>query len=258
MLQFNPRCFPFGVQAVQRLARLFAFLLFAVAPTMAIAGEVKFGQGPASLAVDDAGALTAEGKKAVVDAVDRTPGEDLWETQLWARVDRGAEGPVYVEFYQKVEGKEYIVQRYEEAVYDGNKYFTMDLELDGAVGFNKGRTYRVVVLQVDDKGKDVTLAKGTLKLIDTGRKPEPEEQSEAEAAAEESEAAQDELDGLGADDTDAEASPAPVEPPPVAPSSKGCTVAHSDGAPVPMLLAIVGLAGWARRSRRARRNATVA
>lgn len=216
----------------------FAFLM--LAPAAASAGEIKFGQGSDSLETDDDGALTADGKKAVVDAVDRTPGEDLWETQLWARVDRGAEGPIYVEFYQTVEGKEYIVQRYEESGYEGGKYFSMNLELDGNVGFNKDRTYRVIVIQVNDKGKDVTLAKGSVKLIDSGREPEPDEEEEAEEEAEE---AQDELDGLDG------STPAAAEPPPVAPSSKGCQLAatgsRSGAAAVGMLMLI----GFVRRRR---------
>lgn len=223
-------------------------------PAVAWAGDLKFGEGQAALATDDEGKLTAEGAKTAINEIDRIPGEDAWDLKVWAKIDKGAPGPISIEFKQNIEGvgesivfKKVVVQDYE-----GGKYVSFQLFLEGNIGFNKGRTYEVRLLQADDKGKEITLAKSKLKLIDTGRKPE-EAPSSDDAVSE-----QDAMDSLGGDDEPEETpapAPAPEEqgPPPVEEGKKGCSVdATTDlGLNGAALLIVLGGLGLASRRRRA-------
>src|SRR5690606_40590056 len=109
-------------------------------PATALAGEVVFGSE--ALPTDDSGKLTAEGRKAAVTELPSEPGEELWNLHLWAKIDKGGPGPLYVEFFGKLpDGKKYLAYRHEKADYQGEKYVSMDIELDGSAGFNKGHTY---------------------------------------------------------------------------------------------------------------------
>jgi MYXO-CTERM domain-containing protein len=224
-------------------------LAVALMATPALAGDLKFGEGVGSIEVDDNGKYT--GGKAVKE-LDKIPGEDAWDLNLWASLDGGrAEGPLYIEFWQKVQGQDAIVHRHEMDDYDGRRYVLVNIVLEGNVGFNKDRTYKVKVLQVNSRGKDVVLASGSLKLVNTGRQPEEEEAGEgAEGEEEEYESqAQDERDSLAGPDDEEEpdAEPAP-EPPPVEPSKKGCSVGGEYDAGINglMILALAGL-GFRRR-----------
>src|SRR5262249_7250952 len=107
----------------------------------AFAGEVKFGAQP--LETDDAGKITDAGKKGASKQLPRRPGEEVWPLHLWAQIDKGAPGPLYVEFFDKLpgSGKRYKAWAYEHSTYDGEKYVTLEIELEGDVGFNKGHTY---------------------------------------------------------------------------------------------------------------------
>lgn len=194
--------------------------------TPAWAGEIKFGEGPSSLEVDDQGKLTEAGRKTAVKELDKIPGEDAWDLRVWAKLDKGAPGPLYVEFWQTVEvmGKTQtaIVHRHEDGEYDGNKYINYNILLEGKVGFNKDRTYDVYFVQVNAKGKDMRLASTKLKLINTGREPPPDEEGDGEEEDELSE--QDELDGLAGDEDQADSEPADSAPPETEASKKGCSV----------------------------------
>ena len=89
-------------------------------PATAWAGEVKFGAEP--LAVDDNGNITGEGKAAAVETLQSEPGEEVWHFNLWAKIDKGGPGPLYVEFVGKLpDGKEYVTYRYEHGSYDAEK-----------------------------------------------------------------------------------------------------------------------------------------
>jgi MYXO-CTERM domain-containing protein len=223
-------------------------------PAVAWAGDLKFGEGEAALATDEEGKLTADGAKTALNEIDRIPGEDAWDLKVWAKIDKGAPGPISIEFKQNIEGvgetivfKKVVVQDYE-----GGKYVSFQLFLEGNIGFNKGRTYDVRLLQADDKGREITLAKSKLKLIDTGRKP-------AEGApAEDTVSEQDKLDGLAGDD-EPEETPAPTPtpeeqgPPPVEEGKKGCSVDGAtdlgpNGAALLIVLGGLGLASRRRRS----------
>ena len=211
--------------------------------SVAWAGEIKFGT--TKLAVDDKGNLTAEGRKAVVDTVDEVPAEDRWEVHLWAKLDNAAEGPLYFQFSQNLNGATSDVWRYDEENYPGGKYFSADIELLGGKGFNKDRTYDVKAIQVSAKGKDITLATGKIKLIKSGKKPAKDPNEEEEADPD-----QDAHDSLAGDEPEGDDKPKEA-PPPVEPKAKkGCSI-DSDGSAWngALLLLVLGV-GLATRRRR--------
>lgn len=238
------------MRTILRAALISASLIAPVAvvgltPDLAWAGpdtqEIWFGTGSNSLETNENGQVTEEGKKTKTKEVDRIPGEDDWELKLHARMGKyAAEGPVYVEFFQTVEfqGKktESIVYRHEDPDYGGERLYTTTILLEANIGFNKDREYRVQIIQNNGK-RDLVLAKGKVKLIDTGREPEPAEgESEGEEGPSEQDIADtlaggedegedegDELEDEGGEDegaADGEAPP-PVEEPG---KKKGCSV----------------------------------
>ena len=221
-------------------------------PAVAWAGDLKFGEGQAALATDEEGKLTADGAKSALTELDRIPGEDAWDLKVWAKVDRGAPGPITIEFKQNIEGvgesivfKKVVVQDYE-----GGKYVSFQLFLEGNTGFNKGRTYEVRLLQANEKGHEIALAKGRLKLIDTGRKPEEAPETESDVSE------QDAMDSLGGGEEPAETpAPTPEEqgPPPVEEGKKGCSVSTTAdlGLNGAALLLVLGGLGLTSRRRRA-------
>ncbi len=209
-------------------------------PATAWAGEVRFGSEP--LAVDDKGNITAEGKSASVDTIKSEPGEEVWPFHLWAKIDKGGPGPLYVEFIGKLPGgKEYVTYRHEHATYDAEKYVSLSFELEGNLGFNKGKTYKVKVLQGNTKPNkpDIILATGKITLEYT--EPAPEEEGE-DGDTDGDTAAQDELDTLAGPDDGAGDAATPEGPPPVAPEKKGCSVGTTDlGLPAVAALFALGL-----------------
>jgi MYXO-CTERM domain-containing protein len=224
-------------------------LVVALTATPALAGEFKFGEGIDSLQVDDKGKLTADSKKNALKELDKIPGEDEWDLNLWASLDGGRdEGPLYIEFWQKVQGNDAIVYRHEMNDYDGRRQILVSIILEGNVGFNKDRTYKVKAVQVNSRGKDLVLATGSLKLINTGRKVEEEEGAGEGGEEERESASQDELDSLAGPDEEDEPDAEPVAPPPVEPAKKGCSVAgeYDAGFNGLMILALAGL-GLRRR-----------
>ena len=109
----------------------------------------------------------------------------------------------------------------------------------------------VSCFQTLSRGKDLVLASGSIKLINTGRQPEAEEPGEgAEGEEEEYESqAQDERDSLAGPDEEEAPDAEPAEaPPPVEPSKKGCSVGGEYDAGINglMILALAGL-GFRRR-----------
>lgn len=218
-----------------------------VAPR-AWAGEVKFGAEP--LDTDDNGNLTSTGRSAAVKEIKSLPGEEVWPLHVWAKIDKGAPGPLYVEFYGQIPGskKRYRAWAYEHRGYEGEPFVSLSMELEGNVGFNKGHTYSVEVVQLDDKGKNLKLATGKLTLTYVEGEPEPEDEGEDEGEDEDDEiSAQDELDSLGGGEgNDAEAGPPPVDS---ASSKKGCQIDPGLGA-APGVLALLVLGASVTRRRR--------
>lgn len=217
------------INFLRRLTLSSAFALAALSSAAAYAGEVKVGATP--IEIDDAGKITAKGKSAVVDTLDEVPGEDRWIAYVHAKLDNPAPGPLYIEFFQELDGNKSSVWRHDENDFAGDKWFYGELELDGRKGFNKNRTYDIKVTQVNAKGKELTLASGKIKLIKSGKKPEAakEEEKEDEAAAEQD--AHDSLGGGDGNEGDGSSTPNPgsaSEGPPPVEKKKGCSV-DADG-----------------------------
>ncbi len=217
----------------------------------ALAGDLKYGEGVDAFEVGEDGKLTGDSEKNSLKKLDKIPGEDAWDLSLWASLDSGrAEGPLYIEFWQRVSGQDAIVHRHEIPDYDGSRYVLENILLEGNIGFNKDRTYTVKVLQVNSRGKDVVLAKGSLELINTGRQPEeePEEEGDDEGEEEVDSAAQDALDSLaGPDEVMKDQSAESEAPPPAEPSKKGCAVDPEAGFSGLAILMLAGLAFGRRR-----------
>jgi MYXO-CTERM domain-containing protein len=223
-----------------------------VAPA-AFAGDVKFGAKP--LETDDSGKITDAGKSAAIKQLASNPGEEVWPLHLWAQIDKGAPGPLYVEFFDKLpgSGKRYRAWQYEHAGYEGEKYLTLELELEGDVGFNKGHTYTVEVSQLDNKGKNLVLASGQLELVYTQAKPEDEEEGEDDEGKDEDGQTeeQDELDSFaGGEDANSGEAPPPVTSPG---KKKGCSVDSGSDAAPGMLVLLLLAAGLLSRPARRRR-----
>lgn len=220
-----------------------------LAPAVAYAGEVLIGNEP--LATDDSGKITADGKKAAVDTLKSEPGEELWIAHVWAKIDKGGVGPLYVEFIGDAPGgKKYTTKRHEMAEYQGEQFVSMQIELDGNTGFNKGRTYGVRVVQVSSKGKDIVLAQSkiTLEYVE----PAPEEGGEDGEDPSDEMTDQDALDTLVGGEENASGDDG--GPPAVAPKDKkGCSVEPSGFAGFggfSGLLVIFGLGTLTGRRRR--------
>ena len=212
-------------------------------PAVAYAGDVKFGAEP--LAIDGEGKLTADGKKSAITSLKSQPGEELWVVHVWAKIDKGGPGPLYVEFIgDRPGGGKYTALRHEKADYQGEPYVSMEIELDGNTGFNKGKTYAVKVIQVSSKGKDIVLAssKLTIEYVE----PEAGEDDGGGDTDGDEMSDQDALDTLvgGDDGSDSEG------PPPVAPKKKGCSIDASGLGGFSGLLLLFSVGAVAARRRR--------
>lgn len=220
---------------------------------LAYAGEVKVGAQ--KLATDDSGNITDAGRKAAVEELKNEPGDDeVWIAHIWAKLDKGAApGPLNIEFYGTLpDGKPYLTYRKVEDSYDGGKFVSIELELDGDDGFNKNKQYKIEITQLDDKGKEFKLASGKVKLAWVDHKEEGEggkaEGGKEEGGKEETDTAeQDQLDtisGGGDGGGQAEGGPPPVEP-----KKKGCAIEPEGGGVLG--LAVLFALGAATRRRRA-------
>ncbi|MDC0670274.1 MYXO-CTERM sorting domain-containing protein [Nannocystis radixulma] len=240
---------------LRRLTLTSAFALAALSSAAAYAGEVKIGATP--IEIDEAGKITAKGKSAVVDTLDEVPGEDRWIAYVHAKLENPAPGPLYVEFFQELDGNKSSVWRHDENDFSGDKWFYGELELDGRKGFNKNRTYDIKVTQVNAKGKELTLASGKIKLIKSGKKPDAPKEDEGDAqdkaAAEQD--AHDSLGGGDGNDGGGDGSSAPEgdagkEGPPPVEKKKGCSV-DADGQAWNGAMVLLALgAGFILRRRR--------
>jgi MYXO-CTERM domain-containing protein len=215
----------------------------------AFAGEVKFGAKP--LETDDSGKLTEAGRSSTVKQLPSNPGEEVWPLHIWAQIDKGAPGPIYVEFFDKLPttGKRYRAHQHEHAGYEGEKYLTLEMELEGDVGFNKGHTYTVEISQLDNKGKNLVLATAQLELVYTEGKPEDaEKDDEGDDDEGDEQDEQDELDSFaGGEEGNSGEAPPPVTSPG---KKKGCSVDPGVGAaPGVLVLMVLGAASVRRRRR---------
>jgi len=239
---------------LRRLTLSTAFAMAALCSTVALAGEVKVGSGPIQL--DDKGKITS--KDVIVDTLDEIPGEDVWKAFIYAKLDNPAPGPLYVEFYQDLDGNKNVVWRHEEPDFQGDKYINIEVDLEGGKGFNKNRTYDIKVTQVSPKGKDLTLATGKIKLIKSGKKPEkkPEDEGDEGGKTDPDQDAHDSFGGSGGGEGDGGSAGGSGDdaskggPPPVE-KKKGCAIDSDDsGWNGAMVLLALG-AGFILRRRRA-------
>lgn len=233
-------------RTLTRFCRAIALTTVLLCPALAYAGDVKFGTEP--LATNEAGKLTEEGKKAATQELASMPGEEVWPIHVWAQIDKGGPGPLYVEFWGKLpDGKPYLTYRHEHGDYAGEKYVSLSFELSGNLGFNKNKTYDVKVLQVSPKGKDIVLAtsKVTLAYTEAEKEEGGEEGDEEGGKDEDSSADQDAIDTL----TPAEGGDGDDGPPPIDGKKKGCSV-HADeiGVSSMLLLFAAGALRIRRRS----------
>lgn len=210
-----------------RFYRALALTAVLLAPAVAHAGDVKFGNEP--LEVNDAGKLTDAGKKTATETLKSVPGEEEWPIHVWAQIDNGGPGPLYIEFWGKLpDGKPYLTFRHEHAGYGGEKYVSLSFELSGNLGFNKGKTYNVKAVQVSPKGKEVVLANGkvTLEFTAPAKEAEGEDEGDEEGKDDEGKddgdtADQDAIDTLTpGDEGGAEGGPPPVD----SKGKKGCSI----------------------------------
>ncbi len=209
------------------------------------ASELKLLAAPAE--TDDSGKLS--GSPETVKELKSDPGEETWHLHLWAKVDKGAPGPLYAEIKGKVpgSGKSYTVANPEKADYDGEKYVSWSIELDGNTGFNRNKDYTVELVQLNSKGKNISLTPSSkFKLLYT----EPEEPDD-EGGDEEGEDEGDDLDDQDVHDSFAgdDAGGGDDGPPPVAPPpKKGCSVDPQPlGGSAILLMLAVGAAVRRRR-----------
>jgi MYXO-CTERM domain-containing protein len=209
--------------------------------------------GKSELETDDKGKITAAGRKAAVDALDSLPGEEVWPIHIWASLDKGAVGPLYIEFWDKWEGKDIKVPwHYEESGYSGDRYQSFSFDLEGNRGFNAGHTYRIRFVQVSTKGKDVVLAQGAKITLNKVQEAEEEEDGgdEGEGEGEEELSAQDIADSLAGPD-EAEVGDGEEEggePPETEASKKGgCSVDVTPGLGFSGALVLMGLGAIRRR-----------
>jgi len=210
----------------------------------AYAGEVKVGKS--KLEVGEDGNITDAGRKAATEELTNEPGdEEVWIAHIWAKLDKGAPGALNFEFYGTLpDGKTYLTYRKVEESYDGGKYVSAELELEGDDGFNKNKQYKIEITQLDDKGKEFKLASGKVKLVWVDHKEETKAEGGDEGKAEKD--PQDELDSIsGGDDGDAksEGGPPPVEPS----KKKGCAIEPEGGALGLLVLFALGAVSRRRR-----------
>ena len=207
------------------------------------AGELKLlAEAPET---DGSGKLS--GNPTTTKELASDPGEEIWHLHLWAKLDKGAPGPLYAEISGKIpgSGKSYVVQNFEKSDYEGEKYISWSIELDGNTGFNRNRDYTIELVQLNSKGKNISLtSRGKFKLAYT-EPAEQEDEGGEDEADDDGDDEQDIHDSLGGDDGGGGDDGPPAVAPP---TKKGCSVdpGRSGGSALVLLL----LVGAAIRRRR--------
>lgn len=215
--------------------------------SVAHAGQIKVAKE--ALELDDKGNLTKAGKSAPTGEIPSEPGEEIWPLFVWAKLDKGAPGPLYFEFYGKLPGdnKPYkVAWHHEVSDYDGGEYVSASFNLEGNFGFNKDKSYTIKAVQLDDKKGTMVLAEGKFSLTWTEPEPDEDDGDDGDDGEEDDGHSdeQDELDSLGGDDPASGDGPPPVAPPP----KKGCNVDPTEhGAPGVLVLLALGFAFRRRR-----------
>ncbi|HWB76095.1 MAG TPA: hypothetical protein VG755_14095 [Nannocystaceae bacterium] len=198
---------------------------------LAAPGELLVGAD--ALAVDDAGKITADGKaKAVSELEESAPGGEAWTLHLWAKIDKGVEGPMYVEFHRDHGGERLLAHRV-ELDFDGGQYLAQDVDISRSQGFRIGDTIEVSCVQIIG-GKDITKAKGKLKLVASSKPPPKEAPGEAKEEVDPNEASEIASTPSAGPDGGA---PPKVE----SGDKKGCSIAGASTMPWLWLLGIAAI-----------------
>lgn len=211
--------------------------------SLAWAGDLKIGKEP--LDTDDDGKLTKAGQAAAVTEIEAEPGNEAWRLHLWAQIDKPAEGPLYVELYRQREGKELVAHRHEIADYAGDKYVSVDLEIDRSEGFRAGETVDLAFVQ-NVGGRDAKKARAKVTLVASSA-PEPAPEPEEPEEPEEPDAPEAPDDAP--DPSAPQPAAAPDGPPPVEPTDKKGCRAGATTPPVSWAVWALALAGVPRRRR---------
>jgi hypothetical protein len=210
---------------------------FVMVAVLAAPGELLVGSEP--LPVDDSGKLTADGKAKALTKIEASePGEEVWTLHLWAKIDKGAEGPLYLEFHREHKGERLLAHRVEYDDYGGEPYTSREVEISRSQGFRIGDTIDLTLIQIVG-GKDVAKAKGKVELA-ASSKPAP--------AAKDDAPGQDEVDPNEAREIGSTPDANAGGPPPVEAGKKGCAI--GEPSPVWLLLGLV-LVNRGRARRRA-------
>lgn len=229
-----------------RIASALGFTAVLLTAGIVHAGEIKFGSEV--LEVDGEGKLTDKGRGAAKEEIPSRPNEEIWDVHLWAKLDKPAPGGLSIEFYGDLNGKPYLAYRHSEESFDGGKYLSIDLELEGSQGFNKGKTYKVEITQQDAKGKDFKLASGKIKLVwnEVKEEPKPEAKEDGKEDAQDS-AAQDAIDTISGGDGGGDGNTG--APPKVEGKKKGCSIDSDAGIGIGMfVLLVLGIGSGRRRA----------
>lgn len=211
------------------------------------AGELKLlAEAPET---DGSGKLS--GSPATTKELASDPGEEIWHLHLWAKLDKGAPGPLYAEISGKVpgSGKSYVVQNFEKSDYEGDKYISWSIELDGNTGFNRNRDYTIELVQLNSKGKNISLtSRGKFKLTYTEPAEEEDEGGQEDDGGQEDGDEQDAHDSLGGEGDEGDGGGDDGPPAVAPPAKKGCSVDPGrNGGSALVLLLLVGAAIRRRR-----------
>lgn len=240
-------------RALSRWSAAGALALAFGTSSIAYAGEILVGTE--AFAVDGEGKVTDAARATAKAEIPSQPGDETWVVHLWAKLDKGAPGGLNIEFHGAMpDGKPYLTYSTAEEGYDGGKYLSLEVELEGGKGFNKNKAYTIHITQQGDKGKVFKLASGQVKLGWTEAPKDPtgggggEGDEDGEAVDSSAQDALDTLSGGGGGEGGAGGEGGP---PPVEPTKKGCAIEPDAGG----TLALLGLfALAASRPSRRRRN----
>jgi hypothetical protein len=242
-----------SLSRIGRAAALSLALSVVGAPGLARAGELKFAGRP--MEIDADGKLTKDARSGAKGEVEsESPDEESWVVHVWAQIDKGAEGPLYLEFTREHAGARLMAYSHEHADYGGEKFVSLTIELSRSMGFRFDDQLDVEALQIEENDKRRVLARGKLTLRKSTKASSPapvgggsrgsskgDDEKEAEDEASEQDIA-DSFAGGGAQEEDGE--PPSVE----SGDKKGCSVEPRADLPWALaLLFALGLCG--RRGR---------
>jgi|GEM_PF-1137478 len=255
-----------GQRSAWRWLMLAILPLVLLLPVQAWAGELLLGPEP--FETDNKGNVTKASRAKAITEVEASAGDESWTLYIWARIDKAAVGPLYLEFYRERNGKKLVAHREEILDFAGDKYLSMDLEIYRSDGFKPDESVEMAFVQ-NVGGRDAKKAVATITLKPSAAPPPSEDDGDGDdddgddddaedgdddddVEAGDDDDADDDDDDSGADGAaDAGATgPASEAPPPVSSGDKkGCSVGPEGGSAWALLLVV---AGWSRRRKLSR------